>query len=113
MVLLVDDDQDFRKALADNLADDGIVVHQFDRPSQVPPLDSLDELTMVILDYQMEGENGLEFADKFHASHPEVPVVLVTAYWSAYLDAEVERRGYLTLRRKPVDYEDLARLLPT
>lgn len=112
MVLLLDDDEDFRRALADNLADDGIVVHQFGRPSQVPPLDSLERLTMLILDYQMDGENGLDFADRFHASHPEVPVVMVTAYWSAHLDAEVERRGYLTLRRKPVDYEDLARLLP-
>ncbi|HSP97502.1 MAG TPA: response regulator [Candidatus Dormibacteraeota bacterium] len=112
MVLLLDDDKDFRRALADNLTDDGITVHQFDRPSQVPPLDSLEQLTMLILDYQMEGENGLDFADRFHRSHPDVPVVMVTAYWSEHLDAEVERRGYLMLRRKPVDYEELARLLP-
>jgi len=112
MVLLLDDDEDFRRALADNLTDDGITVHQFGRPSQVPPLESLEELTMLILDYQMDGENGLDFADRFHRSHPQVPVVMVTAYWSDHLDAEVERRGYLTLRRKPVDYEELARLLP-
>lgn len=112
MVLLLDDDEDFRRALADNLTDDGIVVHQFCRPSQVPPLDSLERLTMLILDYQLDGENGLEFADRFHDSHPGVPVVMVTAFWSDHLDAEVERRRYLTLRRKPVDYEELARLLP-
>ncbi|MBX3026761.1 response regulator [bacterium] len=112
MVLLLDDDEDFRKALADNLADDGIAVQQFGRPSQVPPLESLERLTMLILDYQMDGENGLDFADRFHDTHPDVPVVMVTAYWSAHLDAEVERRGYLQLRRKPVDYEELARLLP-
>ena len=48
----------------------------------------------------------------FHRSHPEVPVVMVTAYWSDHLDAEIERRGDPTLQRKPVDYEELARLLP-
>jgi DNA-binding NtrC family response regulator len=112
MVLLVDEDEDFRRALADNLTDDGILVRQFGRPSSVPPLASFERLTMLILDYQMDGENGLDFADRFHTSHPRVPVVMVTAYSSAHLDAEVARRSYLTLRRKPVEYEELARLLP-
>ena len=112
MVVLLDHDEDFRRALADNLTDDGILVRHFGRPSDMPPLDSFDELTMLILDYQLDGEDGLTFADRFHATHPGVPVVMVTAYWSDHLDAEVARRNYLLLRRKPVDYDDLARLLP-
>lgn len=112
MVLLLDDDEDFRRALAANLSDDGIPVRHFGRPSDVPPLDSFDRLAMLILDYQLAGEDGLAFADRFHGSHPGVPVVMVTAYWSDHLEAEVARRGFMRLCRKPVDYEDLARLLP-
>jgi two-component system nitrogen regulation response regulator GlnG len=112
MVLLLDDDEDFRRALAENLTDDGILVRHFRRPSELPPLDSFERLTMLILDYQLDGEDGLAFADRFHATHPGVPVVMVTACSSAYLEAEAARRTYMRLHRKPVDYEDLARLLP-
>lgn len=112
MVLLVDDDDDFRTALAANLADDGHRVAHYTRPSEVPALHTLEQLSLLILDYQMEGEDGLSFADRFHASHPDVPVVMVTAYWSGHLEATAAERPYLTLRRKPVDYEELAALLP-
>lgn len=113
MVLLLDDDDDFRHALAANLCDDGFRVRQFGRPSDVPPLHSFDGLTMLILDYQMGGEDGLTFADRFHATHPDVPVVMVTAYWSDHLDAEVARRSFMRLCRKPVDYDELAQMIDT
>lgn len=67
---------------------------------------------MLIVDYQMNGEDGLSFADHFHAAYPDVPVLMVTAYWSTFLDAEVAARGFVTLRRKPIDYDELASLLP-
>jgi DNA-binding NtrC family response regulator len=112
MVVLLDDDDDFRSALAANLIDDGYLVAQFARPADLPPLISFQGLTMLILDYQMDGEDGLSFADRFHATHPDVPVVILTAYWSDFLDAAVAARDFITLRRKPVDYDELARLLP-
>jgi len=112
MVLLLDNDDDFRSALAANLIDDGYTVAHFARPAELPPLASFDRLTMLILDYQTDGEDGLSFADRFHTTHPDVPVVMLTTYRSGYLDAAVGTRDFISLRRKPVDYEDLARLLP-
>ncbi len=112
MVVLLDDDDDFRSALAANLSDDGYVVQHFARPADVPPLTSFEGLTVLILDFEMDGEDGLSFADRFHATHPDVPVVMLTAYWSNYVEAEVAARDFITLRRKPVDYEELARLIP-
>lgn len=111
VVVLLDDDEDFRSALAANLIDDGFAVREYARPADVP-LDTLPAPRALILDYQMPGENGLSFADRFHTAHPDVPVVMITAYWSDYLDAQVGARDYLTLRRKPIDYEQLTALLP-
>jgi DNA-binding NtrC family response regulator len=112
MVVLIDDDDDFRTALAANLADDGYAVVHFARPIDVPPLASMERLSMLIIDYQLRGEDGLAFADRFHGTHPDVPVVILTAYWSEHLDAAVAMRDFITLRRKPVRYEELAKLLP-
>lgn len=112
LVLVLDDDDDFRSALAANLEDDGYTVRQFARPADVPALQSLGKPSILIVDYQMTGEDGLAFSDRFHAAHPDVPVLMITAYWSKLVDAEVDARGFLTLRRKPIDYDELARLLP-
>ncbi len=112
MVLLLDDDDDFRLALAANLTDDGYAVRGFGRPAELPSLGSFEALTLLILDQQLEGESGLAFADRFHVVHPRVPVVMLTAYESDHLRAAVARRDFMTLRRKPVDYEEIARLLP-
>jgi DNA-binding NtrC family response regulator len=112
MVLLLDSDDDFRAALAANLSDDGYRVVHFARPGDVPSLAAFEGLTMLILDYQMEGEDGLSFADRFHATHPAVPVVMVTTYASRQLEAAVAARAFIALRRKPVDYDELARMLP-
>ena len=110
-VVLLDDDQDFRTALAANLEDDGYAVDQFGRPADVS-LPAMARPLMLIVDYQLHGEDGLAFADRFHAAYPDVPVLMVTAYWNAVLDAEVAARDFVTLRRKPIDYDELASLLP-
>jgi DNA-binding NtrC family response regulator len=113
MVLLIDDDDEFRDALAAMLSDDGRTVWDFSRPGDVPDLERCRDVSAVVLDYEMAGENGLEFADRFHAVHPRVPVLMVTASCGGNLDAEVAKRGYMTMCRKPIDYDDLTRLLPS
>lgn len=112
MVLLIEEDEDFRQALLSSLADDGHPVRAFARSADVPPFASLEGVTMLVLDYAADGDGGLALADRFHRVHPDVPVVMVAAYVSRHLEAEAGARDFLTLRRKPVDYEDLARLLP-
>jgi hypothetical protein len=40
-----------------------------------------------------------------------VPVVLVTAYWTADLEAQIAARRFVRLYRKPVDYEELHQIV--
>lgn len=110
-ILLIDDDRDFRGALAENLRDDGHQVWEYENPGELPPIIELGNIGAVLSDYQMDAVDGLTLADRFHAAHPGVPVVLMTAYWSRALDAEVAQREYLYLRRKPLDYEDVQAVL--
>jgi two-component SAPR family response regulator len=59
----------------------------------------------------MPGENGLDFADRFHAVHPCVPVLMVTAHWERKLQRQVLHRDNLYLLCKPVDHVLLSRLV--
>ncbi len=71
---------------------------------------TLEGIALVLTDYQ-PSERGLAFADAFHAVHPTTPIVLVTAFWSHHLEAELARRNFLVMLRKPFDYDDLHELV--
>jgi two-component system response regulator RegA len=105
MILLIDDDTDFRQGLAGALRDDGFAVIECATTEEVPEEGRLHDVHLVITDYQMPGQNGLDFADGYHASHPTTAIVLLTAHWSRHLENEVASRPFLQIRRKPIDYD--------
>ena len=111
-VLVLDDDDVFRTALSELLADDGHPVLAFRSIAELPPLDALAAPAALITDYQLgTGENGLSFAARFNAAHPNLAVILVTAYASDYVTQTVAALPYMSLLRKPLQYEELHRLL--
>ncbi len=80
-------------------------------PGEVPQEGPLLDTTLLITDYEMPGENGVAFADRFHAARPGVPIVLVTAYRTHAIDAEAAARPFLVVLSKPFDYELLHTLV--
>ena len=110
-VLLLDDDDSFRNALAENLRDDGYNVAEYTTAHEVPPLTALGEVRAVVTDYDMPGTNGLIFADMFHAVHPNVPVIMVTSACTKTLEAQAAARDFVSLLRKPIEYGQLYHLL--
>jgi len=107
VVLLIDNDADFRNGLAENLRDDGHQVREYETPAAIPTLDDMNDVhAVVVADYNCRHE-GLVFADRFHAAYPTVPIVLVTAYWSESVEAEAAQRDFLCVRSKPLDYDEL------
>ena len=39
-----------------------------------------EKFDILVTDFRMEGMNGLDLAKKVHATHPDVPVIIVTGY---------------------------------
>jgi len=109
-VLLVDDDDDFRRGLADNLRDDGHTVLEYGGPDDIPPA-TLGNLDVVVTDYEMPGANGLRFADRVHAARPSLPIVVLTAHRQAPFVIEAAARSFVHLVHKPVLYQRLQQLL--
>jgi two-component system, NtrC family, nitrogen regulation response regulator GlnG len=106
VVVIVDDDASFRGGLAANLGDDAHVVHEYADPRQVSEA-HLAAARVLITDYHMADTDGVSFADGVHRARPELPIVLITAYWTVEVEAAVAARPFLQLCRKPVDYDDL------
>jgi FixJ family two-component response regulator len=112
MVLLLDDDDGFRETLAELMRHDGHQVLTFADPAYVAPLCTLTGLTALVVDYQMRSEDGVTFADRFHAKYPDLRVVLITGFAGDGFEDRVAARPYLRLCRKPINYGQLSALLP-
>jgi DNA-binding NtrC family response regulator len=110
-ILVLDDDSDFRTALAENLREDGHRVVELDTPAHAPALAELRDVGVVVADYHLPYQNGLAFVDAFHAVHPRVPVIVVTADPSVFIDDAVRKRPFARLQRKPVDFHELEAMI--
>jgi two-component system response regulator GlrR len=108
-ILVIDDDEDFRRGLAENLRDDGYAVQEYAAAGEVPP--QLSGIDLVITDYWMAGENGLSFAHRFRTEHPSVPVVMITAHSTPEVEKEAAASGFISMLHKPVRYEHVHRLI--
>ena len=103
-IVVVDDEDTFRIALAENLRDDGHPVEECRDPLAVGRLEDAD---VVVTDYEMDTMTGLAFADLVHAARPCIEVVLVTAHYSQDLACALAERPFVRLHHKPVDYDAL------
>ena len=106
-ILIVDGDLAFRHGLAALLRDDAHLVHHCALPDELPPLHTLDWVGVLVAARQLESEDALAFADRFHCAHPDCPIVLATAYRTPTIDAQAAVRAFVHLVEKPIDYDDL------
>lgn len=103
-IVLVDDEASFRTSLAEMLREDGHDVLDFGAPGDMPELEMLGRVDLLITDYDMPGRKGVELADDFHARAPRAPVILLTGYRTEAIEAEVRARPFIRITHKPIDY---------
>lgn len=106
-ILIVDDEKDFAEALAERLElrgleaevrTDGEAALAF--ISETPP-------DVVILDIKMPGIDGFEVLRRIKASHPQLPVILLTGHSSikdGIRGMELGANDYLL---KPINIQEL------
>jgi DNA-binding NtrC family response regulator len=112
-VLVVDDEQDHRKALAKVFERAGYRVSTAGDGHEALAILTERPFDLVLTDLRMPRMNGLELLRNIRAMSPEAAVVIITAFgeWVTYLDAmdsgavdyvskPVRRAGILTVARK-------------
>jgi len=110
LVLLVDDDELFLRALARLVRTvDGVAVDSAVSVEEAYTLLEKKRYSVVITDYRMPGASGIELLEHLAESQPDVVPVLTTAHVELDVALEAINRGRaFAFLRKPVSAEDVA-----
>jgi len=105
-VWIVDDDHAIRWVLERALAQAEIKTRSFDEADKVIARLRSSEPDAIISDIRMPGTDGLELLNHVNATHPDLPVIIMTAY--ADLDRAVAafQGGAFEYLPKPFDVDD-------
>ena len=70
-------------------------------------------LILILSDINMPGMSGLDMLPKVRAAHPDVPVIMITAYGDAETRRKAIERGAVGLLTKPIDFAQLRQEIDT
>ena len=111
VVAVVDDDEGFRSALQRFLRMFAFQVEAFASGEEFLRSNRLDAVGCVILDVAMPEMSGIEVQQHLAARRVQIPIIFVTAHLDDELGQGVAAAGVLAVLRKPVDHEELVRLV--
>ncbi|MBI5572682.1 MAG: response regulator [Desulfomonile tiedjei] len=106
-VLMVDDEEDFVKTLAERMKMrdlDSDVALNGEQALQLVE-DQIPDV--MVLDLKMPGIDGMEVLRRVRKAYPQVQVVILTGHGSEKDEAEAKRLGAFAYLQKPVDIEKL------
>jgi DNA-binding response OmpR family regulator len=106
-VLLVDDETEFVTTLAERLEIRGMTVRTAGDGEAGLALVDEDPPDLMVLDLMMPGIGGLETLKRVKASHPDMPVILLTGRGSTKEGIEGMRQGAFDYMMKPIDIDQL------
>jgi DNA-binding NtrC family response regulator len=105
-ILIVDDDDAFRKALGESIRDLGHQVIEASRAGDA--LSLIENADVTFLDLKMPGMTGIDF---LREAKPPIPVIVLTAFADSSNTIEAIKLGAHDHLTKPVGREDLKRVL--
>lgn len=110
-VWIVDDDRSIRWVLEKALTREGLPYRSFENARDVQ--DALDDETPSVLvsDVRMPGESGLSLLKKIKAAHPQVPVIVMTAFSDLDTAVQAFQGGAFEYLPKPFDVEQALALI--
>jgi DNA-binding NtrC family response regulator len=106
-ILIIEDEDLIRLSLRSRLEREGYVVEE--APDGSTGLSRADEMSpdLVLLDCRLPDTDGLSVLKSLSKSHPEIVVILMTAYSSIESVVEAMKLGAYTYLNKPFDLEEL------
>lgn len=110
-LLVVEDRDSLRRMLERALAGEGYRVVAVASGEEGIERLSAEEFDLVLTDLKLPGASGLDVLEAARERRPGVPVVLLTGYGSVPTAVEAMRGGAYHFLEKPVEIDDLTRLV--
>ena len=110
-IWIVDDDRSVRFVLATALREEGYAVDGFENAADaLAALRTRDVPDLLFTDVRMPGDDGLVLLEKLKAAHPDLPVIVMSAYTDVASTAGAFRGGAHEFLSKPFDLDDAVAL---
>jgi DNA-binding NtrC family response regulator len=106
-VLVVDDEKLIRFTLRESLAEEGYVVHEAGDIAEAMLVCERHRIDCAILDHRLPDGDGVKLMAAVRELHPDVPVILMTAYSSVEKAVEAMRLGAFTYVNKPFETDEM------
>ena len=100
-ILLVEDDTDLREAISVTLRLGGVEHQAFECAEDALPAIDPEAEQMLVTDFRLPGMNGLQLLAKARERHPQLPVVVMTAYADTQLAVQALKGGARDFLIKP------------
>jgi DNA-binding response OmpR family regulator len=106
-ILLVDDEEGFVTILAKRMSRRNFDVTTAGSGVEAIKILRRQDFDIALLDYKMEGLDGVEVLKVFKMMAPELPVIILTGHGGQEAAADGQKYGAADYIRKPHNFEEL------
>jgi DNA-binding NtrC family response regulator len=106
-ILVADDDKTCRDSIQKVLEREGHTVQAAENVDGALEALGTGDFDLVVCDYRMPGKTGIDFLIELKRRESPVPVLMISAYADALVEAAIIKLGALELIKKPIRRQDL------
>src|SRR5712691_7373842 len=106
-ILVADDDKTCRDSIQKVLEREGHTVHTAGDVDGALEALGMNHFDLVVCDHRMPGKTGVDLLIELRRRHSSVPVLMISAYADASVEAAVLKLGGLDVWKKPSRLQEL------
>jgi DNA-binding response OmpR family regulator len=106
-ILIADDDKTCRDSIQKVLEREGHTVHTAESVDRALETLGSNHFDLVVCDYRMPGKTGIDLLIELRRKESTVPVLMISAFADAMVEAAVKRLGALDVLKKPIRRQEL------
>lgn len=106
-ILIADDEPSMRVNIVELLADEGYSIIEASNGAEAIKMVNKNKPSLVLLDMKMPELSGLEALKHMKESHPQMPIIIFTAFGTNERPIEAMKLGAFDYLEKPFDIDEL------